>query len=468
MLRTFTSLLSLVVAFSIIASPVAAATKDGFDKGASAKELRKDYQDGKIKILIAAGHEPGYGGAVYQGVYEREITVDIADELERLLEKNSNYEVVVTRDDNAWNKDLQKYFNKNEKKIGKFVTAQKKKMEKLLKKGKVEESTGSHGVAAPTDVAMRLYGINKWANENDVDLVVNLHVNDAPDHGPNAPSKHSGYAIYVPDSVYGNSKTSSDLGKSIAKRLSALSDKSTNPVESAGVVPDREFIAVGAFGTLNVPSVLIEYGYITEPRFADVQYRETLTDDLAYQTYLAIQDFFNDPVKNPRKVKKLPTSWPMPVILPPVTVTNTTVTTTVPAATTTTTVQVTPAPTVTVTPVAPITPATPPLVGPITSAPNLPPAPVVNACAAFSTTLSLMKDTDAANDDVKRLQQILAKDKTLYPEGAVTGFFGPATERAVKAFQKREHIASAGTPETTGYGAVGPKTAKALLGLCTP
>jgi N-acetylmuramoyl-L-alanine amidase len=461
MLRTFTSFLSFVLVFTLLTSPVAAATKDGFAKGASAKELRKEYQDGKIKILIAAGHEPGYGGAVYQGVYEREITVDLADELERLLEQNPKYEVIVTRDDNAWDKELQKYFKKNGKKVQKFVAAQKKKMEKLLKKGKVEESADSHGVAAPNDVALRLYGINKWANENDVDLVVNLHVNDAPDHGPNAPSQHSGYAIYVPDSVYGNSKTSSELGKTIAKRLSALSDKSTNPVESAGVVPDREFIAVGAFGTLNVPSVLIEYGYITEPRFADVQYRDTLTKDLAYQTYLAIQDFFNDPVKNPRKVKKLPTSWPMPVFVPPVTVT--TVTTTVPA-TTTTTVQVS-SPVAPVVPVAPVSPE--PLIGPITSTPNLPPAPIANMCSAFTTTLSLMADRATPNEDVKRLQQILSKDKTIYPEGAVTGFFGPATERAVKAFQKREHIASAGTPETTGYGAVGPRTSQALVTLCT-
>lgn len=433
-----------------------AATKDGFSKGASVNQLQDKYEDGKIRILIAAGHEPGYGGAVYQGVYEREIVTDIADELEGLLEANPNYEVIVTRDDSAWNKSLDKYFDKNEKKIAKFVSTQKKKMEKLLKKGTVKDAAEGHGVAAPTDVALRLYGINKWANENKIDLVVNLHINDAPDHGPDQPSQHHGYAIYVPDSIFGNSKTAKALGNDIADRLDALSDVSTNTQERAGVVPHREFIAIGAYGTLNVPSVLIEYGYITEPRFTLVEHREQVTEDTAYQTYLAIQDFFGDPVENPRKVKKLPTTWPEPEPLPVAT------TTPVFATTTTTT-------TVVVTPPAPVVVATPaPVVIPPTPAPA--PAAVVtaNACAAFTTKLSLMADTDAPSDDVKRLQQILAKDKTIYPEGLATGFFGPATERAVKAFQKKQGIVTEGTPETTGYGAVGPKTAKALLAICTP
>ena len=58
------------------------------------------------------------------------------------------------------------------------------------------------------------------------------------------------------------------------------------------------------------------------------------------------------------------------------------------------------------------------------------------------------------NTQVTRLQQLLAKDKSVYPEGLVTGYFGPATERAVKAFQKKHGL------EQVGY--VGPRT-RALL-----
>ena len=440
MLRTITSSLAFVLMVTLIASPALAAT-DGFSKGITKAELENKYEQGKVRILVAAGHEPGFGGAVYQGVYEREITVEIAEELERLLEQNPNYEVIVTRDDDSWNRDLQKFFDKNEKKIERFVKAQKKKMAKLIKKDKIKEADDSTGVAAPNDVALRLYGINKWANENDIDLVVNLHVNDAPDHGPEAPSQYTGYAIYVPEHIYGNSKTSKQLAGEIEDRLEILSDTSTHPQEADGIIEHRDFIAVGAFGTLNVPSVLIEYGYITEPRFADVQYRKTLTRDLAYQTYLGIQDFFGDPVMNPRTVAVLPTEWPKPVIA---TTTPVVIATTTPA---TTTVVVAPTPTATTTPSV-ITPQ-------------------ATACSAFTGTLSLMDDDDPASEEVKQLQRILAKDKGLYPEALVTGFFGPATERAVKRFQEKYQIVSSGTPDTTGYGAVGPKTAKKLLELCS-
>lgn len=54
------------------------------------------------------------------------------------------------------------------------------------------------------------------------------------------------------------------------------------------------------------------------------------------------------------------------------------------------------------------------------------------------------------NDDVKRLQELLAQDKEIYPEGLTTGFFGPATERAVRKFQAKHGISQ--------VGRVGPQT----------
>lgn len=58
--------------------------------------------------------------------------------------------------------------------------------------------------------------------------------------------------------------------------------------------------------------------------------------------------------------------------------------------------------------------------------------------------------------EVRRLQQFL-KDQGLF-EGEPTGFFGPATEVAVQRFQAKHAVVKEGTPETTGYGAVGPST----------
>lgn len=41
--------------------------------------------------------------------------------------------------------------------------------------------------------------------------------------------------------------------------------------------------------------------------------------------------------------------------------------------------------------------------------------------------------------EVKELQKCLAQDPTIYPEGEITGFFGPATKRAVIRFQEKHH-----------------------------
>jgi len=66
------------------------------------------------------------------------------------------------------------------------------------------------------------------------------------------------------------------------------------------------------------------------------------------------------------------------------------------------------------------------------------------------------------SDEVKKLQTQLKLDPTVYPEGLVTGYFGPLTLKAVKAFQTKYGI----TPVS---GFVGPLTRAKLNALyCTP
>ena len=62
-------------------------------------------------------------------------------------------------------------------------------------------------------------------------------------------------------------------------------------------------------------------------------------------------------------------------------------------------------------------------------------------------------------NEVKNLQTLLARDKSVYPEGMANGVFGPKTRAAVQRFQKKYGIAK---PGDTGYGVVGPKTRKML------
>ena len=62
------------------------------------------------------------------------------------------------------------------------------------------------------------------------------------------------------------------------------------------------------------------------------------------------------------------------------------------------------------------------------------------------------------DNDVQELQKFLAKDKSIYPEGLITGYFGSLTKKAVQNFQCKYNIVCSGDPTATGYGQVGPKT----------
>ena len=60
-------------------------------------------------------------------------------------------------------------------------------------------------------------------------------------------------------------------------------------------------------------------------------------------------------------------------------------------------------------------------------------------------------------EDVRTLQRFLVIEGLLTIDIPTT-YFGILTETAVKAFQSKNSIVSSGTPYTTGYGSVGPKT----------
>lgn len=50
-----------------------------------------------------------------------------------------------------------------------------------------------------------------------------------------------------------------------------------------------------------------------------------------------------------------------------------------------------------------------------------------------------------SGEDVRALQELLATDAELYPEGLITGFYGPMTERAIERLQARFGIEQVGT-----------------------
>ncbi|MBY0110774.1 N-acetylmuramoyl-L-alanine amidase [Patescibacteria group bacterium] len=251
----------------------------------------------KVRILVMPGHEPEYGGAEYRTLKERDIAVEIANKIAAHLEANPRYEVIVARDTLAWHPELEGYFDRNWKGIQRFVKDKKKEMQKMLRKGAVEEREFQveHNAAA-TDVALRLYGINKWANEYGIDLAIHVHLNDHMGHGLASPGVHSGFAVYVPDEHYGNASGSTALGEALAKNLNKWNATSTLPIENYGVVPSQSLIAMGSNNTAEFATVLVEYAYIYESKITYPEARGVVTDDFAYQTYKGVEEFFGNPV----------------------------------------------------------------------------------------------------------------------------------------------------------------------------
>ncbi len=247
----------------------------------------------KVRILIVPGHEPGFGGAEFGSLKERDMTVELARDLQGFLAGNNRFQVFVSRDVTDWSPIFATYFKDNWNDIVAWQQAHKQEMANLTRVGGYKPATG--GVIhndAPTDVALRIYGIDKWANENKVDIVIHVHFNDYPGHGQKA-GDYSGFTIYVPQNQYANSATTHALADSIFKRLSKYTAVSNLPGESAGIVEDQDLIAIGAYNSVDAASMLVEYGYIYEPQFVNPVTRGPALRDLAFQTYVGLQDFFD-------------------------------------------------------------------------------------------------------------------------------------------------------------------------------
>ena len=85
------------------------------------------------------------------------------------------------------------------------------------------------------------------------------------------------------------------------------------------------------------------------------------------------------------------------------------------------------------------------------------------ACPSFGErVLSL----GTSGSDVSQLQQYLASNPSIYPGGHVTGYFGALTQAAVQRWQATYGVVSSGSPATTGWGVVGPRTAAAISQQC--
>src|SRR3989338_3783316 len=251
-------------------------------------------ENNKIKILIVPGHDNDSVSAQFKEIKESQMNAELGQELFDFFQKDGKFEVYATRVKNGdYSRWFSDYFESNKENIKKFRENSKEQMRQAIERGLPANNDQVSHNSVSNNASLRLYAINKWANENNIEVVFHIHFNDYPGRKWNQPGKYSGFSIYVPEYQLPNHRASSEVAKPLKNRLEKYFAKSALPAESFALIEDHELIAIGSNASRDGVSVLTEYGYIYEPQFANKETRGVILKELAYQTYVGIKKFFN-------------------------------------------------------------------------------------------------------------------------------------------------------------------------------
>ena len=245
----------------------------------------------KFKVLIVPGHDTASPGAYFGGLREADLTLAAAKELVADFLSDKNIEARLARTDQGYDPELAAYFAEHRTDILSYRASQTAQMQGYLASGDIASNVLVGHNFAPSEVVIKLYGINKWANEQGYDLILHIHFNDVPRPNRSLPGWPTGFAIYVPEHQFSNAKGSLAIGQAIQKRLLDLYRASTLPQEANSPVEDQELIAIGSNNSLDASSVLIEYSYIYEPLVQQQLLRAPSISNMAELTYLGVEDF---------------------------------------------------------------------------------------------------------------------------------------------------------------------------------
>lgn len=245
-------------------------------------------------ILLVPGHDTDTGGASFKNIYERNLVVDVADNISTLLRQDPKYNVIVARNKQVWNPIFVNYFINNQQAILDFKNQHQASSKLLMASGqkKVIPDMAIHSTV-DQKTAIELYGINKWADENNVDLIIHLHFNSSLRKNMNLPGTYHGFDMFIPENQRVNSATSRVIAENIYKELQKkFNPESTNSNHNS-LFEDQSLIALGASDTLTKPAILIEYGYIYEKMLQNTTTQKQALEQMAEQTVSGIQDYLN-------------------------------------------------------------------------------------------------------------------------------------------------------------------------------
>jgi hypothetical protein len=128
---------------------------------------------------------------------------------------------------------------------------------------------------------------------NNYDIVLHPHFNNEAGRKNNKIGKHSGFAVYVPESQLPNAEVSRTLGEEIKRELEKKIKISSLPQEQAGIVESQDLIALGSNASRNGASILVEYAYIYEAPLRTLKTREVFLDTASRLTFTAIMNYLS-------------------------------------------------------------------------------------------------------------------------------------------------------------------------------
>ena len=231
----------------------------------------RSLQQSKRKIIVLdAGHGGVDPGAIgYRGTYEKKITMEMARELKDVLEKNSKYKVYMTR-----NRDV-------------FIPLRDRV--KIARKYDADLFISIHADSARNRKAkgLSVYTLSQTASdkeaealaekENKADIVAGLNFADHT-------KEVSDILISLAQRETNNS--SSEFANFLSSEMSKSVRTVSNTHRSAG------FAVLKA---PDVPSVLLELGYLSNPEEEKLLRQKKYRKKLADITVKAINKFFQNP-----------------------------------------------------------------------------------------------------------------------------------------------------------------------------
>ncbi|MCR4311275.1 MAG: N-acetylmuramoyl-L-alanine amidase, partial [Candidatus Taylorbacteria bacterium] len=236
-----------------------------FAETVTPEDLRGAYGVRPISVLIVPGHDNLAPGTAFDGLYESDINLEMANELASVFKKDTGFNVFVTRQEDGEYQDWFAEYREAERDvITKFIADKRAIFKAAADNGYVERHVAIERSSAPSRVAFDLYTVNKYAIDHDIDLILHVHWNDHGGRRRGQEGKYTGFAIYIPHKDMPNARASLAVAEAVRGRLEEFFATSNMPLEKGGIIEDQELIAVGSNASKEQAAMLVEYGYIYE------------------------------------------------------------------------------------------------------------------------------------------------------------------------------------------------------------